>query len=98
MHKPSGSYDQSPKPKYIVEFARAFHFAWADLGVAAHDAIAYYSLAFMDHYVKGEPDEKRLTKVRPGVTLYRYSAEFGSSAEALGRKQRSNLPDASRVE
>jgi alpha-beta hydrolase superfamily lysophospholipase len=86
LHKPSGSYDQSPKPKYIVEFARAFHFAWADLGIVAHDAIAYYSLAFMDHYVKGEPDEKRLTRVLPRVALYRYSAEFGSGAQALGQE------------
>jgi dienelactone hydrolase len=86
LHKPSGGYDLSPYPKYLVEFSRAFHFAWADLGIVAHEAISYYSLAFMDHYVKGEPDEKRLAKVLPGVALYRYSSEFGNRAEAAGQK------------
>jgi hypothetical protein len=76
----------SPKPKYLVEFSHASHFAWADFGIVAHDAISYYSLAFMDHYVKGEPDEKRLTKVLSSVALYRYSSEFGDSAEAAGQK------------
>jgi pimeloyl-ACP methyl ester carboxylesterase len=86
LHKPSGDYDLSPKPKYLVEFSRAFHFAWADLGIVAHDAISYYSLAFMDHYVKGEPDEKRLKSVQPSVALYRYSSEFGDNAITLGQK------------
>ena len=86
LHKPSGGYDLSPKPKYLVEFSHASHFAWANLGIVAHNAISYYSLAFMDHYAKGELDEKRLTKVLPGVALYRYSSEFGNSADAAGQK------------
>jgi dienelactone hydrolase len=86
LHKPSGGYDLSPKPKYLVEFSHASHFAWANLGIVAHNAISYYSLAFMDHYAKGELDEKRLTKVLPGVALYRYSSEFGNSADAEGQK------------
>jgi hypothetical protein len=40
----------------------------------------------MDHYVKGEPDKKRLTKVLSGVALYRYSSEFGNEAEGAGQK------------
>jgi hypothetical protein len=86
LHKSSGSYDLSPKPKYIVEFSHASHFAWADFGIVAHDAISYYSLAFMDHYVKGEPDEKRLKKVLSGVALYRYSSEFGNSLRPAVQK------------
>jgi pimeloyl-ACP methyl ester carboxylesterase len=86
LHKSSGSYDLSPKPKYLVEFSYASHFAWADFGIVAHNAISYYSLAFMDHYAKGELDEKRLTKVLPGVALYRYSSKFGNSADAAGQK------------
>jgi pimeloyl-ACP methyl ester carboxylesterase len=86
LDKTSGSYDLSPAPKYLVEFSKASHMAWTDIGIVAHDAISYYSLAFMDHYVKGEPDEKRLKSVQPGVALYRYSSEFGNKAEGAGQK------------
>jgi len=86
LHKTYGSYDLSPKPKYLVEFSKASHLAWTDIGLVAHDAISYYSLAFMDHYVKGEPDEKRLKSVQPGVAMYRYSSEFGNSPRPAVQK------------
>jgi pimeloyl-ACP methyl ester carboxylesterase len=86
LQKASGSYDLSPAPKYLVEFSKASHLAWTDIGIVAHDAISYYSLAFMDHYVKGEPDEKRLKSMQPGVAMYRYSSEFGNNTEAAVQK------------
>jgi hypothetical protein len=51
---------------------KRFHFAWTDIGIVAHDAIVSYSLAFMDHYVEGKPDEKGITQAMPGVALYLY--------------------------
>jgi hypothetical protein len=49
-----GSYEQSPEPKYLVEFEGSAHFAWTDLGWTAHDRIVAYSLAFMEHYAKAK--------------------------------------------
>ena len=51
-------YDQSPAPKYFVEFATAAHLAWTDLWVGGHDEIVDYTLAFFDHYVKGTTGER----------------------------------------
>jgi len=78
LQKTSGAYDQSPEPKYFVEFDKAGHFAWADAGITAHEEIVAYSLAFMNHYVKGEPTPS-LTKKIPGVALMRYASEFGKN-------------------
>jgi hypothetical protein len=60
-----GAPDQSPVPKYFVELEKAGHFAWADIGIIAHEQIIAYSLAFMNHYVKGEPAKQSLTKKSP---------------------------------
>jgi predicted dienelactone hydrolase len=79
LQKTSGAYDQSPEPKYFVEFDKAGHFAWADVGITAHEEIVAYSLAFMNHYVKGEPAKPSLTKRIPGVALIRYASEFGNN-------------------
>src|SRR5215470_517223 len=35
VQKTTGAYDQSPEPKYFVEFDKAGHFAWADIGITA---------------------------------------------------------------
>jgi len=79
LQKSSGAYDRSPEPKYFVEFDRAGHFAWTDAGITAHKEIVAYSLAFMNHYVKGEPATPSLTKKIPGVALIRYASEFGKN-------------------
>jgi predicted dienelactone hydrolase len=52
---PDGAFDQSPSPKYYVEFEHASHFAWTDLPGLHHEAIARYSVAFMNRYVKSQP-------------------------------------------
>ncbi|MBL6752209.1 MAG: alpha/beta hydrolase [Nevskia sp.] len=55
LHKSAGAYDQSPAPKYYVEFRGAGHLAWTDLGRRDRQAIVDYSLAFLDRYLRGAP-------------------------------------------
>ncbi len=78
LRKPMGSYDQTSSPKYLVEFDKAGHLAWTNLISTAHDDIAAYSVAFMNHYVKGEPAEPLLTRARADVVLLRYASELGT--------------------
>jgi len=79
VSKPQGAYDQSPAPKYFVEFDKAGHAAWTNLTSTAHDGIVAYSLAFMNHYVKGQAPDPVLTHARAGVTALRYASELGLS-------------------
>jgi pimeloyl-ACP methyl ester carboxylesterase len=67
LRKNAGAYEKSPRPKYYVEFDKAGHLAWTNLSETAHRLIVAYSLAFMNHYVKGEPVDPILTHTRPGV-------------------------------
>jgi predicted dienelactone hydrolase len=68
-----GGYESSPAPKYFVEFRRAGHLAWTDLGpAAAHTAIIAYSRAFFDHYLEGEPAAPLLTQPGAEVAKLRY--------------------------
>ena len=78
VRKWQGSYDQSPAPKYFVEFDKAGHLAWTNLTTTAHKDIAAYSVAFMDRYVKGDVADPVLTKARADVTVLRYESELGS--------------------
>jgi predicted dienelactone hydrolase len=78
LHKSGGSYDQTSVPKYYVEFDKAGHLAWTDICGTAHAQIVSYSLAFMNHYVKGEPAGRLLTHPSPGVVQFRYASELGS--------------------
>jgi pimeloyl-ACP methyl ester carboxylesterase len=73
LRKVQGAYDQSPPPKYYVEFDKAGHFAWTNIGRTAHDSIVAYSLAFMNYYVKGEPADPVLGKALPGVVTFRHT-------------------------
>ena len=80
IEKPDGGYDQSPEPKYFAEFYGAGHLAWADVGnPGPKDGIVAYSLAFLDHAVKGEPAARILTSPRPGIFLLRYASELGDN-------------------
>jgi predicted dienelactone hydrolase len=74
LRKNAGAYEQSPTPKYYVEFDNAGHFAWTNIGQTAHGLIVAYSLAFMDHYVKGEAADPILTHTEPGVARLSSSA------------------------
>jgi dienelactone hydrolase len=70
LRKNSGAYAQSPTPKYYVEFDKAGHFAWTNLSTTAHRLIVAYSLAFMNHYVKGEPADPMLMHAQPEVARF----------------------------
>ncbi|MDE0856656.1 MAG: hypothetical protein OSA97_19760 [Nevskia sp.] len=84
--QPQGSYDESPQPKYYVELAGAGHLAWTDSDETDRRAVLAYSLAFLDHYVKGQPAAALLTHAQPGVARLRYTSELGSSdAPALAQ-------------
>jgi len=85
LHKSMGSYDQSSEPKYYVEIERAGHFAWTNIGRRTpREAIIAYSLAFMNHYVKGEPADPLLTQALPGVAQFRYASEIGNNNQNRG--------------
>lgn len=79
---PQGSYDQSPQPKYYVEFANAGHFAWTDGDDTDHQAITAYALAFLNHYLRGLPAEPLLTHAGAGVVRLGYASELGRSEAA----------------
>jgi len=70
LRKNAGAYEQSPTPKYYVEFENAGHFAWTNLSTTAHEWIVAYSLAFMNHYLKGEPLTPILTHANPEVSRF----------------------------
>lgn len=79
LQKSQGAYDQSTQSKYYVEFRNAGHSAWTDLARGNRDSIIVYSLAFMNHYVKGEPAEPVLTQTLSDVSALRYVSELGNS-------------------
>ncbi|HUI16718.1 MAG TPA: alpha/beta fold hydrolase [Alphaproteobacteria bacterium] len=77
LSAPLGAYDQTPAPKYYVEFKGADHSAWSINGAAFRRTIAAYSLAFLDHYVKGAPADPLLTEKADRVATLRYQSELG---------------------
>jgi predicted dienelactone hydrolase len=88
LHKSQGAYDLTPEPKYYVEFEGATHFAWTNLSHVAHDSIAAYSLAFMNHYLKGETASPGLTQARADVAVFRYASELGRGGSPAGSDNR----------
>ena len=82
LGKSMGSYDQSPPPKYYVEFDKAGHLAWTNIIKTAHAPIVRYSVAFMNLYVKGAAADPLLTRALPGVALFRYESELGAGGSA----------------
>ena len=54
VKREGGVYDRSSKPKYFVELDGAGHFAWTDLNQRYQGLIGAYSVAFFDHYLKGQ--------------------------------------------
>jgi predicted dienelactone hydrolase len=71
LRREGGAFDASPAPKYYVEFTGAGHFAWTNLNSVTHTLILQYSLPFVDHYLRGAPDEA-LTQSAPGVSDLRH--------------------------
>jgi predicted dienelactone hydrolase len=71
IRKPGGAYDQTPRPKYFVEFDGAAHFAWTDLRATYHEAIIAYAHGFFDHALKGKPFPPDLAAPHDGVAEVR---------------------------
>ena len=82
IDRAGGGFDQSPAPKYLVEFEGATHFAWTNIGVSAREQIVTYSLAFMNRYVKDMAPGPALTQSMYGVAELRYLTETGESSTA----------------
>ena len=66
-------YEQTPAPKYFVEFTGAAHLAWTDWYGFGRDAIVDYAIAFVDHHVKGEPASPTLETRLPGVLKFAHA-------------------------
>ena len=68
----NGAYDKTFSPAYFVDFDRFDHFSWTDFNrdVNEQNLINYYTLAFLDKYVKGNAQAKPDTKL-PGVISLR---------------------------
>jgi predicted dienelactone hydrolase len=79
LHKSMGTYDQSPEPKYYIEFEGAGHYAWTNISRTARESIVAYSLAFLNQYVKGDAASGQLTQKRSDVALLRYASKSGRS-------------------
>jgi len=78
LRMPGGAYEQTPAPKYFVEFAGAGHLAWTNLQQRDHDAIVAYSVAFMNHFLKGEPADSVLAHPGPEVSVLRFVSDTGA--------------------
>jgi predicted dienelactone hydrolase len=83
IRMPGGAYEQTPPPKYFVEFAGAGHLAWTDMRAGDHDAITAYSIAFMDHFVKGNPPRTCSSTRAP---MYRSCVLYPIPARATQRR------------
>ena len=69
VNKGEGAYDQTPAPKYFVDFDGAGHFAWTNLRGTYHAAIVDYSVAFLDRYLKGKPFPHALAEPHSNVAV-----------------------------
>jgi predicted dienelactone hydrolase len=73
VRKNDGAYDETPTPKYYVEFDGAGHFAWTNLRKTYQSLIVAYSRAFLDRCFKGKPFPRTLAEPHQGVTAVRIS-------------------------
>ncbi len=62
--KHNGSFDLTPTPAHYVEFKHATHIFWSSLNLSKKrkQEMSYYNLAFFDHYLKGEEDDRLSTR------------------------------------
>ncbi len=92
IRKTGGGYDASPAPKYFAEFAGAGHLAWTDIRDTAHQQIVEYSVAFLDHYLRGSRAPPLLTRAEAGVAEVRYQSELGAGHSPAARSGRRPAP------
>jgi predicted dienelactone hydrolase len=77
LSKNDGAFALARAPKYYVEFDRAGHLAWTDVGEEARAEIIRYSLAFLDHYLKSAPAALLTAPPAKGVVRLHYASELG---------------------
>ncbi len=70
IKRKDGMYDQTPSPKFFVEFARTGHFGFSDL-TGPHDRINDYAFAFFDKYLLGRDSALLKAGAEQGVTDWR---------------------------
>lgn len=70
--RPGGTYERSSKPKAFVEFEGAMHTSWSVLDPDYEEPIEAYTLAFLDHFVKGKPVAPILRQRPPRVSDLRF--------------------------
>jgi predicted dienelactone hydrolase len=66
-----GAYEDAPAPKVYVEFRGASHFSWTDGGAGGpemREAMAAWTIAFLDRHVKGRTDAAFPNPVSPGIS------------------------------
>lgn len=84
LRDPGGVYDSSNPTKYYVELRGAGHFAWTNVTCQDYSSarqcaetdrtaklITDYGVAFLDQYVKGDPQELISTRRHPQLADYR---------------------------
>lgn len=69
LKRQNGAFAQTPAPCFLIEFEKAGHFAFSNLNKDPQqkELINYYSIAFLDRFVKGNSQaapEKQLKGVR----------------------------------
>ena len=77
LKRSSGVFDESPAPKYYVEFQGAGHMAWTNLNREYQQEIVDYSIAFLDRYVMGIGPAPTLTIKLKQVATMRWESELG---------------------
>jgi dienelactone hydrolase len=82
VSRAGGGYDFAPPPKYFVEFADVGHMGWTDVGMQNSSQIVAYSLAFLDHYIKGSRPSPILTHKSDGVAELWFQSELGKEPPA----------------
>ncbi|HLJ56735.1 MAG TPA: alpha/beta hydrolase [Chthonomonadaceae bacterium] len=70
VRRSGGAFDVITAPAELVDIDRAGHFAWTDLNADHQANIVYYSVAFLDKYVKGRTGDDPALK-RKGVAEVR---------------------------
>lgn len=70
LRQRGGVYDKTPATAYFIELQDAGHLTWTDIPSFQHDNVKYYSLWFMDRYVKGKSSGK-LNRKRDWLSDFR---------------------------
>jgi len=77
LKRASGVFDETPAPKFYIDFQGAGHMAWTNLNREYQEEILAYSIAFLDRYVLGIGPAPALTIKLKQVADMRWESELG---------------------